>query len=183
MKLKMNSATEQFIESESKAESLSSLKEDHKITDIPAKLNDGFQRNNTTETTKTEELVNSNTPDSENNEFSDTEADTNKNKNDDENESKASGDTCVEKEQVDEWQDLLGSGSIMKKILIQGKPESRPQRLERCTINYECSLENGDFVEKQENLEVLLGDHEVSKYIIQEFGSDLFSIDDSVFFL
>lgn len=152
----MNSATEQFIESESRTESFSNSKENDEITDIPIESNEDL-KNDTTE-----QLVNGNSPNYENtDESSDPEADTN------ENATRASGDnSSAEKEpEIEEWQDLLGSGSIMKKILIEGKPDSRPQRLERCTINYECSVENGDFVEKQENLEVLLGDHEVSTYI------------------
>lgn len=150
----MNNATEQFIESESKAESLNNSTESDKIKNIPTKLNEESK----SEPSENEQLVNGNSPDSEHNhEPSDTEADTN------EYAKKAAADTPAEEQnQLGEWQDLLGSGSIMKKILIEGKPESRPQRLERCTINYECLLENGDLIEKQENLEVLLGDHEVS---------------------
>lgn len=65
------------------------------------------------------------------------------------------------KSEVPEWQDLLGSGSIMKKILEEGTPDTRPERLQRCTINYELGLDDGTFVERKENFEVHLGDCEV----------------------
>lgn len=60
-----------------------------------------------------------------------------------------------------DWEDLLGSGSLMKKVIKEGEPDSRPQRLEKCVINYRCALEDGTLVEKQENFEMLLGDCEV----------------------
>lgn len=61
-----------------------------------------------------------------------------------------------------EWEDLLGSGSLMKKVVQKGKEDGRPQRLERCVINYECTLEDGTLVEKRDNFEMLLGDCEVN---------------------
>lgn len=60
-----------------------------------------------------------------------------------------------------DWEDLLGSGSLMKKILVQGKPDSRPQRLEKCVISFECTLEDDTLIEKCDNFEMLLGDCEV----------------------
>lgn len=62
-----------------------------------------------------------------------------------------------------DWEDLLGSGSLMKKVIKEGKPDSRPQRLEKCVINYRCALEDGTLVDKQENFEMLLGDCEVKQ--------------------
>lgn len=66
-----------------------------------------------------------------------------------------------EREKKHEWEDLLGSGSLMKKIVNEGHPDTRPMRLERCFINYECRLEDGTLVDEKENFEVLLGDCEV----------------------
>lgn len=67
----------------------------------------------------------------------------------------------VEEEKEHDWEDLLGSGSLMKKIVKEGEPDSRPMRLEKCIINYECRLEDGTLVEEKENFEMLLGDCEV----------------------
>lgn len=66
-----------------------------------------------------------------------------------------------------EWEDLLGSGSLMKKVVREGKADSRPQRLERCLINYECTLEDGELVEKKESFGLLLGDCEVRTMFAQ----------------
>lgn len=66
-----------------------------------------------------------------------------------------------ESEKKSEWEDLLGSGSLMKRIIKEGQPDTRPQRLERCFINYECRLEDGTLVEGKEYFEMLLGDCEV----------------------
>ncbi|KAK5647393.1 hypothetical protein RI129_002285 [Pyrocoelia pectoralis] len=62
---------------------------------------------------------------------------------------------------VDGWEDILGSGSLMKKIVQEGKPDSRPQRMENCIINYTCTLEDGTLVEKKDKFQVQLGDYEV----------------------
>lgn len=74
-------------------------------------------------------------------------------------------DVTVEKESSEkakpEWEDLLGSGSLMKKLLTEGIPNTRPQRLERVIINYECRLEDGTLAYKHENFSMLLGDCEV----------------------
>jgi FKBP-type peptidyl-prolyl cis-trans isomerase len=60
-----------------------------------------------------------------------------------------------------EWIDLLGSESLLKKITKVGQPDTRPQRLQKCTINYELTLSDGTFVERKENQEIQLGDCEV----------------------
>jgi FK506-binding protein 8 len=60
-----------------------------------------------------------------------------------------------------EWIDLLGSESLLKKITKVGQPDTRPQRLQKCTINYELTLSHGTFVERKENQEIQLGDCEV----------------------
>lgn len=62
----------------------------------------------------------------------------------------------------DEWDKVLGTNGIMKKILQKGQPNTRPQRLQVCTINYQCKLENGILVEKYNNLDVQLGDCDVN---------------------
>lgn len=70
----------------------------------------------------------------------------------------------VEAKRKDEWQDILGSGVIMKKILKEGEPDSRPRRSEKCLINYTCRLEDADeetFVEKGESYEIGLGEGDV----------------------
>ncbi|KAF5307152.1 hypothetical protein FQR65_LT00668 [Abscondita terminalis] len=59
------------------------------------------------------------------------------------------------------WEDILGSGSLLKQIVVEGKPDSRPQRLQNCVINYECTLENGKVVEKKEKFKVQVGEYEV----------------------
>nr|CAI5846159.1 unnamed protein product [Callosobruchus analis] len=61
----------------------------------------------------------------------------------------------------DEWTDLLGSGVIMKKIIIEGKPDSRPERSEKCIINYTCYLEDETVIESCGNLEVYLGEYDI----------------------
>lgn len=75
--------------------------------------------------------------------------------NDDEAKSKP------ESEKKDEWDDVLGSGGLLKKILKEGQEDTRPKRLELCTINYKCTLEDGKEVEKGENVIIQLSDLEV----------------------
>nr|CAH7748382.1 unnamed protein product [Callosobruchus chinensis] len=60
----------------------------------------------------------------------------------------------------DEWTDLLGSGVIMKKIIIEGKPDSRPERSEKCIVNYTCYLEDETVIESCGNFEVYLGEYD-----------------------
>jgi len=59
------------------------------------------------------------------------------------------------------WDDILGSGSLMKFIILDGKPNSRPQRLQTCKIKYTCTLEDGTLVDENDNFELQLGDCEV----------------------
>lgn len=63
-----------------------------------------------------------------------------------------------------EWIDLLGSGSIMKKIIKEGTPDSRPKRMQNCKIRYECSLADGTVIETADEFVLQLGDCEVSLY-------------------
>ncbi|XP_044745021.1 peptidyl-prolyl cis-trans isomerase FKBP8 [Coccinella septempunctata] len=68
----------------------------------------------------------------------------------------------VESERVqDEWIDILGSGVIMKKILKEGTPDTRPQKQQTCVINYELFVEEDDIIQKEENFEIDLGDNDV----------------------
>ncbi|CAH1961514.1 unnamed protein product [Acanthoscelides obtectus] len=60
----------------------------------------------------------------------------------------------------EEWTDLLGSGVIMKKIIIEGKPDTRAERSEKCIINYTGYLEDETVVESCGNLEVYLGEYD-----------------------
>jgi hypothetical protein len=46
-------------------------------------------------------------------------------------------------------------------IIVEGKPDSRPQRGYICHLNFEAQLEDGKVVEKEEDIEVQLGDAEV----------------------
>ncbi|KAL3285718.1 hypothetical protein HHI36_000247 [Cryptolaemus montrouzieri] len=88
----------------------------------------------------------------------------NKKVNDNENagEAETNSETaeCQDENAENEWVDLLGSGVIKKKILEEGEPDSRPQRQQVCTINYELFVED-EIIEKQENFEIDLGDCDV----------------------
>uniref|UniRef100_A0A1B6CIU3 peptidylprolyl isomerase n=1 Tax=Clastoptera arizonana TaxID=38151 RepID=A0A1B6CIU3_9HEMI len=61
----------------------------------------------------------------------------------------------------DGWLDILGSGQLKKKVIVKGKDDSRPQRLDVCYISYEGKLEDETVVEKEDNKIVNLGDAEV----------------------
>lgn len=76
-------------------------------------------------------------------------------------------------EKKDQWEDLLGSGCLMKKIIKHGEPDTRPQRLEKCLINYECKLENGTVVEEMKDFEMLLGDCEVRYMELKRFCCEI----------
>ncbi|XP_066260669.1 peptidyl-prolyl cis-trans isomerase FKBP8 isoform X2 [Euwallacea similis] len=67
-------------------------------------------------------------------------------------------------EKSKEWQDILGSGIIMKKVLNEGEPESRPLKSDKCIINYTCRLEEADekdFAMEEKNFELALGEGDV----------------------
>lgn len=68
----------------------------------------------------------------------------------------------VEGEQNEEvWEDLLSSGAIMKLIVKQGKPDTRPIRTQTCVIDVDCCLLDGTVVEKKVDSEIVLGECEV----------------------
>lgn len=60
-----------------------------------------------------------------------------------------------------EWVDLLGSGAIMKKILVEGKPNSRPHKNEKCIINYSCYLEDETLIQHERDFEMNVGESDV----------------------
>lgn len=60
------------------------------------------------------------------------------------------------------YQDILGSGDLLKKIIKQGAHDERPLKGEQVVINLVGRLEdNDDIFEKEENFEITLGDCEV----------------------
>lgn len=60
------------------------------------------------------------------------------------------------------YQDILGSGDLMKKIIKQGIPDERPMKGEQIVINLVGRLEENDVkIEEEKNLEITLGDCEV----------------------
>lgn len=60
------------------------------------------------------------------------------------------------------YQDILGSGCLLKKILKQGSADDRPMKGEQVVINIIGRLEeSGDVIEEEKNLEITLGDCEV----------------------
>ena len=73
----------------------------------------------------------------------------------------------------DEWVDILGSGDLKKKIIIEGKDGTRPQRTELCTISYTATLEDGTVVEEVEDFVVQVGDMEVIQVMIRILHKNL----------
>lgn len=64
------------------------------------------------------------------------------------------------------YQDILGSGDLMKKIISPGNVDERPMKGEQIVINLVGRLENSDDIfEKEENFEITLGDCEVILYL------------------
>lgn len=68
---------------------------------------------------------------------------------------------AVEKEEEEEWLDILGSGQLKKKVIKKGTPDSRPQRSDVCTVSYEGKLEDGTVVEQFDRIQINVGDVEV----------------------
>lgn len=68
--------------------------------------------------------------------------------------------------QKEEWIDILGSGAIMKKIIQEGKSDIKPQKSEKCTINYTCSLEDGTIIDSTNDFEFYLSESDVSSVLI-----------------
>lgn len=81
------------------------------------------------------------------------------------NSEKPSRSTVDENEPVEEqtYQDILGSGDLMKKIVKPGASDDRPMKGEQIVINLVGCLEGkGVPFEEENNLEITLGDCEVS---------------------
>ncbi|XP_050682434.1 peptidyl-prolyl cis-trans isomerase FKBP8 [Leptidea sinapis] len=83
-------------------------------------------------------------------------------------EAKLAEAAALEKEKhqgTEEWQDLLGSGAILKKIITEGDESEglRPQRNDICKISYEVRHRDGnrDIVEKRDQVKIYLGDSEI----------------------
>lgn len=68
----------------------------------------------------------------------------------------------VDANEENDWLDILGSGGIMKKTIVEGKSGTQPTKNEICTIQYTCSLENGTIVESANNYTLSLGESDVS---------------------
>lgn len=65
------------------------------------------------------------------------------------------------------YQDILGSGDLMKKVITQKSSDERPMKGEQVVINLVGRLEEkDDIIEEEKNLEITLGDCEV-KCLIQ----------------
>ncbi|XP_053615146.1 peptidyl-prolyl cis-trans isomerase FKBP8 [Plodia interpunctella] len=65
---------------------------------------------------------------------------------------------------TEEWQDVLGSGALLKKSVRQGDESSglRPHRSDICRISYEVKIrDTGDIVEKRDQVKIYLGDNEI----------------------
>lgn len=140
----MSTESTNLINSESTASSFNGLNENEEVIDIPSKfINE--EKTDLNESAESERDLQSN----------------NESEKLIENVKDTTPEEETSKERKKEWEDLLGSGSIMKKIVKEGEPHSRPQRLEKCRISYECNLEDGTVVDKSENFELLLGDCEV----------------------
>ncbi|VVC40359.1 Tetratricopeptide repeat,FKBP-type peptidyl-prolyl cis-trans isomerase domain,Tetratricopeptide repeat- [Cinara cedri] len=68
----------------------------------------------------------------------------------------------IEDKPEQSYQDILGSGDLMKKIIKPGTLDERPTKGEQIVINLVGRLqENNDIIEEEENLEITLGDCEV----------------------
>lgn len=76
-------------------------------------------------------------------------------------------EATTEEQEADGWIDLLGSGAIMKKVIQEGTPDTKPQRNEKCTINYTCTLEDGTVADCRNNFEFYLTESEVSFRVCQ----------------
>lgn len=91
---------------------------------------------------------------------------------DNEQNSEKPSQSINESELVEEqtYQDILGSGDLMKKIIKPGALDERPMKGEQIVINLVgCLEEKGDKFEEENNLEITLGDCEVSILTLYTF--------------
>ncbi|CAO1374474.1 unnamed protein product [Diamesa serratosioi] len=67
-----------------------------------------------------------------------------------------------ERDMNPEFVDILGNGQLTKKVLVKGKDDTRPERLNICTIKLVGSLEDGTIVEDYlDNFTIQIGDVEI----------------------
>lgn len=69
--------------------------------------------------------------------------------------------TTEDENKSSEWEDILGSGALLKKIIREGKIDTKPKRQMICTVNYTLRTEEGIVIEQVENIKVQQGDLEV----------------------
>jgi len=62
---------------------------------------------------------------------------------------------------VEEWMDILGTGQLKKKVLKAGEPDTRPLNGHICSVSYVVQLEDGTEVERNNQVEVHVGDGDV----------------------
>ncbi|KAJ8717986.1 hypothetical protein PYW07_005916 [Mythimna separata] len=70
----------------------------------------------------------------------------------------------LDETKTDEWQDLLGSGALLKKIIKVGDDSKclRPNRSDICRISYEVKIKDTEHVvEKRDHVKIYLGDNEI----------------------
>lgn len=67
-----------------------------------------------------------------------------------------------EKEKNDESMDVLGNGQLLKRIIKKSTNELKPERGDLVNISFTGQLVNGTVIEKQENMEIHVGDFEVN---------------------
>ena len=66
----------------------------------------------------------------------------------------------------DEWDDLLGSGALLKRVVKEGQPRTNPDQDQTCHVSYACYVldaetgERGDLVERVEKGVVTIGDED-----------------------
>ncbi|XP_052861716.1 peptidyl-prolyl cis-trans isomerase FKBP8 [Anopheles cruzii] len=65
------------------------------------------------------------------------------------------------KQEPPEHMDILGNGTLMKKVLRQGRSELRPESKNIATINYTGRLDDGTVVEEEQDAVVQIDDVEV----------------------
>lgn len=65
-------------------------------------------------------------------------------------------------ESESECMDILGNGTLLKKVLKKGRSELRPESKDLVTVSYTGRLEDGTVVEEQSNAVVQIDDVEVS---------------------
>ncbi|XP_022202921.1 peptidyl-prolyl cis-trans isomerase FKBP8 [Nilaparvata lugens] len=91
------------------------------------------------------------------------------------NEDVGKNDSAISTE-VEEWMDILGSGQLKKKVIREGKPDTRPQRADICQVKFEGRLENGEIIEKEDCLTINIGDGEVIQGL--DFAIPLMDVDE-----